>query len=38
LTINKGTAHTVAWDAHRDVGSRRHFHNHCWTSFQGSLL
>lgn len=38
LTINKGTAHTVAWDAHRDVSTRRHFHNACWKSFQGKLL
>lgn len=36
--ITKGTAHTVAWDAHRDVATRRHFHNACWKSFQGSLL
>lgn len=38
LTIAKGTAHTVAWDAHRDIATRRHFHNHCWSSFQGPLL
>ncbi|MEY3129497.1 MAG: hypothetical protein RL405_817 [Actinomycetota bacterium] len=36
--IVKGTAHTVAWDAHRDVATRRHFHNACWKSFQGKLL
>ncbi len=38
LNISKGTAHTVAWDAHRDVSTRRHFHNACWKSFQGKLL
>lgn len=38
LNISKGTAHTVAWDAHRDISTRRHFHNHCWASFQGPLL
>jgi hypothetical protein len=38
LMISKGTAHTVAWDAHRDIATRRHFHNNCWTSFQGPLL
>lgn len=38
LSITKGIAHTVAWDAHRDVSTRRHFHNACWKSFQGKLL
>lgn len=38
LNITKGTAHTVAWDAHRDITTRRHFHNNCWNSFQGPLL
>jgi hypothetical protein len=38
LMITKGTAHTVAWDAHRDIATRRHFHNNCWNSFQGPLL
>ena len=36
--ITKGIAHTVAWDAVRGVGTRRHFHNACWKSFQGPLL
>jgi ribosomal protein L37AE/L43A len=38
LNITKGIAHTVAWDAHRDISTRRHFHNACWKSFQGKLL
>ena len=38
LNITKGTAHTVAWDAYRDISTRRHFHNNCWNSFQGPLL
>jgi len=27
----------VAWDIHRGVQSRRHFHNHCWKLFDGIL-
>jgi hypothetical protein len=38
ISIAKGTAHTVAWDAVRGVDTRRHFHNHCWKVFQGPLL
>lgn len=38
LSIQQGTAHTVAWDIHRGVSGRRHFHNHCWKIFQGPLL
>ena len=38
VTIQKGVTHIVAWDAHRDVSTRRHFHNACWKSFQGPLL
>ena len=38
ITIQQGTPHTVAWDAHRGVDGRRHFHNACWRSFQGPLL
>lgn len=38
LTISQGIAHTVAWDAHRGLDTRRHFHNACWKAWQGSLL
>lgn len=38
LIIEQGTAHTVAWDSHRGVETRRHFHNHCWKLFDGVLL
>lgn len=38
MPIQKGLAHTVAWDAVRGLDTRRHFHNACWTSFQGPLL
>jgi hypothetical protein len=38
LVIEPGTMHTVAWDLHRGVGTRRHFHNHCWKLFDGMLL
>lgn len=38
LQISKGMNHTVAWDAHRGVETRRHFHNSCWKSFQGGLF
>lgn len=38
LVINRGVSHTVAWDTVRGAETRRHFHNHCWTSFQGPLL
>ncbi len=37
LTISQGVIHTVAWDVHRGVQSRRHFHNHCWKLFDGVL-
>jgi len=38
INITPGTMHTVAWDAHRGVQTRRHFHNHCWKLFDGVLL
>ena len=38
ITIEPGIAHTVAWDLHRGVQTRRHFHNHCWKLFDGLLL
>jgi hypothetical protein len=38
LTIQQAVAHTVAWDAHRGLDTRRHFHNACWQAWQGSLL
>ena len=38
ISIQKGVAHLVAWDAHRDIATRRHFHTACWKSFQGPLL
>jgi hypothetical protein len=37
VTIAPGTIHTVAWDVHRGVQTRRHFHNHCWRIFDGIL-
>lgn len=37
VNIAPGTIHTVAWDVHRGVQSRRHFHNHCWKIFDGIL-
>jgi len=37
LQISKGIGHTVAWDSVRGVETRRHFHNHCWKTFQGVL-
>jgi hypothetical protein len=30
--------HTVAWDLHRGVQTRRHFHNHCFKIFDGELF
>ncbi len=38
LSIEPGIKHTVAWDVHRGVQTRRHFHNHCWKLFDGVLL
>lgn len=38
LTIEQGTVHTVAWGSVRGPGTRRHFHNHCWKIFSGTLL
>ncbi|MEN9992980.1 MAG: hypothetical protein RLY83_550 [Actinomycetota bacterium] len=38
LNIAQGTNHLVAWDEVRGVDTRRHFHNTCWSKFQGSLL
>jgi hypothetical protein len=37
ITIEPGLHHTVAWDLHRGVQTRRHFHNHCWKLFDGLL-
>jgi hypothetical protein len=37
VLITPGVVHTVAWDTHRGVQSRRHFHNHCWKIFDGIL-
>lgn len=37
VNIAPGTIHTVAWEVHRGVQSRRHFHNHCWKIFDGIL-
>jgi hypothetical protein len=37
ITIEPGLNHTVAWDIHRGVQTRRHFHNHCWKLFDGLL-
>jgi len=37
VVIEPGIVHTVAWDIHRGVQSRRHFHNHCWKLFDGIL-
>jgi hypothetical protein len=37
ITIEQGITHTVAWDLHRGVQTRRHFHNHCWKLFDGML-
>ena len=36
--IVKGVAHIVAFDTHRGVSTRRHFHNACWKAWQGRLL
>jgi len=38
IAITRGLNHTVAWDSVRGSDTRRHFHNACWVSFQGSLL
>ena len=38
ISIEPGIQHTVAWDLHRGVQTRRHFHNHCWKLFDGMLL
>lgn len=38
ISITKGLNHVVAWDSVRGTETRRHFHNACWTSFQGALL
>ncbi len=38
ISIEPGVQHTVAWDVHRGVQTRRHFHNHCWKLFDGMLL
>lgn len=37
VAIEPGVIHTVAWDIHRGVQTRRHFHNHCWKLFDGIL-
>jgi tyrosine-protein phosphatase YwqE len=37
VVIEQGVVHTVAWDVHRGVQSRRHFHNKCWKLFDGLL-
>jgi hypothetical protein len=37
VVIEQGVVHTVAWDVHRGVQSRRHFHNNCWKLFDGLL-
>lgn len=37
-TIQRGIAHVVAWDAHRGLDTRRHFHSACWKAWQGTLL
>ena len=37
IEIEPGLTHTVAWDLHRGVETRRHFHNHCWKLFDGML-
>lgn len=38
VTIEPGVIHTVAWDLHKGVQTRRHFHNHCWKLFDGVLF
>ena len=38
ISIEPGVQHIVAWDLHRGVQTRRHFHNHCWKLFDGMLL
>jgi hypothetical protein len=38
ISIEPGVQHTVAWDVHRGVQTRRHFHNQCWKLFDGMLL
>ncbi len=37
IAIEPGLNHTVAWDTHRGVQTRRHFHNHCFKIFDGLL-
>lgn len=37
VEITPGVSHTVAWDIHRGVNSRRHFHDRCWKIFDGGL-
>lgn len=38
ISIEPGVVHTVAWDLHRGVETRRHFHNHCFKIFDGELF
>ncbi|MFM1950673.1 MAG: hypothetical protein RL418_360 [Actinomycetota bacterium] len=38
ISIEPGVVHTVAWDLHRGVQTRRHFHNHCFKIFDGELF
>lgn len=38
ILIEPGTRHTVAWGSVRGSETRRHFHNHCWKIFNGTLL
>ena len=38
VEISPGTIHTVAWDVHRGIETRRHFHQHCWRIFDGGLF
>ncbi|MEY3587107.1 MAG: hypothetical protein RJB32_403, partial [Actinomycetota bacterium] len=38
IDIEPGVVHTVAWDLHRGVNTRRHFHNHCFKIFDGELF
>lgn len=38
INIEPGVVHTVAWDLHRGVQTRRHFHNHCFKIFDGELF
>jgi len=38
LTFGVGISHVVAWESAYGPEKIRHFHNACWTKFQGRLF